>query len=103
MRIARFATLRQLRRRSLRIEPFQHKGNADAEENKRPDPMRVDGDHPHSREQEHETTDQKYGASDSTVESAIPKPVGEASDGHSEKACRLGRRTERTPVDSYKA
>ena len=51
--------LRQLGRRTLRIEPFQQKRNADTDENERPDPMRVDVDHAHSREQEHETTDQK--------------------------------------------
>jgi len=41
----------------LRIEPFQHKGNADADENEPPDPMRVDVDHAHFREQEHDATD----------------------------------------------
>ena len=53
------AILRQLGRRTLRIDPFQQKGDAGADENERPDPMRVDVDHAHSREQEHETTDQK--------------------------------------------
>ncbi len=57
--MSEMAILRQLGRRTLRIDPFQQKGDAGADENERPDPMRIDVDHAHSREQEHETTDQK--------------------------------------------
>lgn len=69
------------------IEGFQQKCDTDTNENERPDPTCVDVDHAHSREEEHDSTDQKYRASNSTVESAIPKPVGEAADGHGKKAC----------------
>jgi hypothetical protein len=78
--------LHQLGGRTLRIQPFQQKRDANADENERPDPTGVDVDHVHTREQQHNSTDQKYWASDGTVKSAISKPVGEAADGHGEKA-----------------
>lgn len=94
-------TLRQLGRRALRVEPLQQKRDSDADENKWPDPTHADVDRAHSTEQEHDATDHKKRASDGTVESAISKPVGEAADGHGEKA-RSRRRMEWTPIDSYK-
>jgi hypothetical protein len=48
--------LRQLRRRSLPIEPFQQKRDADADENERPNPTCVEVDYAHSREQEQDAT-----------------------------------------------
>ena len=93
--------LRQLRRRTAGITEFQQKCDSNADENERPDPMCVDADHPDFREQKYRPTDQKYRASNSAVESAIPKPVGEAADGHGKKACSRRRRMERTPIDSY--
>jgi hypothetical protein len=77
---------RQLARRTPRKAPFQHKRDGNGDENEWPHPTRVDIDQVHSREQENDTTDQKQWASDNTVKRAIPKPVGEAADGHSEKA-----------------
>ena len=49
----------KLRRRTLRIPPFQQKRDAHADENEWPDPRGVDMDHVQAREQEHEATDQK--------------------------------------------
>lgn len=83
---------RQLRRRVPRVEPFQQKRDADADENERPDPTRADVDRAHVREQECGATDHKYWGSDTTVKSAILMPVGEATDGHGEKTCSCGRR-----------
>ena len=42
------------RLRTVCIKEFQQKCDADADENKRPNPMCVDPDHTHSREQEHD-------------------------------------------------
>ena len=53
------AMLRQLGRGTLRAAPFQQKHDDDTDDNERPDPSRVDVEHTHSREQEHDTTDQK--------------------------------------------
>lgn len=89
-------------RRTLRIAPFQQKRDSDADENERPDPTRVDRSQAHSPEQEHDATNRKKRGSDSTVKGAIPKPVGEAADAHSEEARSLRRRMERTPIESYK-
>jgi hypothetical protein len=63
--------------------------------------MGADVDNAHAREKEH-ATDQKQWAGDCTVKSAISKPVGEAADGHSEKA-RSRRRLKRAPIESYDA
>lgn len=49
----------QLGRSAPPISPFQQKRDAGAEEDERPDPMGVDVDHAHAREQEHDATDQK--------------------------------------------
>jgi hypothetical protein len=80
------AILRQLTRQTPRKAPFQHKRDGNGDENEWPYPTRVDIDEVHFREQENDTSDQEQRASDNTVKRAIPKPVGEAADGHSEKA-----------------
>ena len=81
--------LRKLGHRTLRIAPFQQKCDPGADENERPNPTRIDVNHAHSPEQEHSASNHKKGASDGAVKSAIPKPVGEAADGHGEKARSL--------------
>ena len=48
-----------LGRSTLRIEPFQQKRDADADENGRPDPTGVDVDYARSREQEHGASNQE--------------------------------------------
>ena len=53
------ALLRQLGPRTLRTKPFQQKRDANADDNERPDPVRVDVNHVHSRQQEHDATEQK--------------------------------------------
>ena len=81
--------LRQLGRGTLRIAPFQQKRDACSDENEQPDPTRINLDHAHPREQEHDPSDQKDGARDNAVKNAIPKPIGEATDGHGEKTNSL--------------
>lgn len=97
------AILRQLGCRTLRIAPFQKKRDADADENEPPDPTLADVDRTHTRQQECNATDQKQRAGDTAMKNAVPKPVGEATDGHGEKAHSRWRRTKGMPIDSNKA
>jgi len=80
-----FASSR-LRRRTFRIPPFQQKRYADSDENESPNQKRVEVDRAHSCEQESDASDQKEWASYGAVKRAISEPIGEAADGHGEKA-----------------
>src|SRR5215469_3055652 len=81
---------RQLRRRPLRIEPFQQKRDADADEDEGPDASRADMDCAQVREQKRGATDQKYRGSDTTMKGTVLNPVGEAAYGHSKKTRSRG-------------
>jgi len=76
----------KLRHRTLRVSPFKQERDADSDENESPSQKRVKVDQAHTCEQESDASDQKQRASYSAVKRAIFKPVGEAADGHGEKA-----------------
>jgi hypothetical protein len=78
----------ELSRRTFRTPPFQEKRYANSDENESPNQSGVHVDHAHSCKQKSDASDQKKWASDGAVKSAILKPVGEAADGHRERARR---------------
>ena len=98
-----YSQFSRARRRTFRIPPFQQKRDADPDENEWPDPTRVDVNIAPTGEQEHDASDQKYRAGGCAMIGSIPKPVGEAADGHGEKAGSRRRRMQRMPIDSDEA